>query len=97
LANPVKVLLASPESSASGIPKAKSGANRRGNRDSQHDYLKEAIQLCSEILQQASAGPSDAQEENPPKLEPILSSMDVDDDGMNSGDEWHRMEGRLVD
>jgi hypothetical protein len=41
LANTVQLLPSSQENSASGIPKAKTGANGRGNRENRYNYLKQ--------------------------------------------------------
>ncbi|KAJ7620634.1 hypothetical protein DFH06DRAFT_1105910 [Mycena polygramma] len=51
VANAVKDSPTSEESSASGIPKAKSGPNGRGTRETRLDYLRTAIRRRSEILE----------------------------------------------
>ncbi|KAJ7197444.1 hypothetical protein GGX14DRAFT_374928 [Mycena pura] len=44
------------ETSASGIPKAKSGPKGRGNRDNRCEYLRDAISKRGDILERAGAG-----------------------------------------
>ncbi|KAJ7872718.1 hypothetical protein B0H13DRAFT_2349369 [Mycena leptocephala] len=66
IANSVKES-SSEETSASGIPKAKSGANGRGNRDNRYGYLKEAIHRRSQILERVAAGLSSMVEETAPE------------------------------
>ncbi|KAJ7149386.1 hypothetical protein C8R43DRAFT_887885, partial [Mycena crocata] len=70
IANPVKNPATPEETSASGIPKAKSGANGRGNRDSRFEYLKAAINSRAQIL--ASAGTS----VDMPGIQPETQIMD---------------------
>ncbi|KAJ6517945.1 hypothetical protein C8R47DRAFT_960123 [Mycena vitilis] len=55
IANPVKDSPTSEESSASGIPKAKTGAKGRGNRDTRLQYLRVAISRRSEVLERLGA------------------------------------------
>ncbi|KAJ7482106.1 hypothetical protein B0H11DRAFT_1724107 [Mycena galericulata] len=86
--NAVKEQPPSQESSASGIPKAKSGPKGRGNRDSRYTYLKEVIVKRAEILQRTAESTDNPIEEAPAKQ--LLSSpMDVDDDAEDSEDEWY--------
>jgi hypothetical protein len=87
IANSVKES-SSEETSASGIPKAKSGANGRGNRDNRYGYLKEAIHRRSQILERVAAGLSSMVEETAPE-EPSSVPMEVDDGGSDSEAEYY--------
>ncbi|KAJ6451492.1 hypothetical protein C8R47DRAFT_1229820 [Mycena vitilis] len=79
----------SEESSASGIPMAKTGANGRGGRDTRYTYLREAIARRNVLLQRSAASADSAIEAIPPER-PISSRMEVDDDGADSEEEYHR-------
>ncbi|KAJ7444142.1 hypothetical protein B0H11DRAFT_1747684 [Mycena galericulata] len=57
IAHAVKESPTSEESSASHIPKAKSGPKGRGNRDVRFEHLKKAITRCAEILEGLTAHP----------------------------------------
>lgn len=57
IANAVKDSPTSEQTSASGIPKAKSGPKGRGNRDARFEYLKTAILRRSEILEHLNGDP----------------------------------------
>ncbi|KAJ7429992.1 hypothetical protein FB451DRAFT_1158984 [Mycena latifolia] len=88
IAHAVKESATSEQTSASGIPKAKSGANGRGNRDTRIDYLRVAIMRRSEILESISGNPIDT--ETPPELEPMLSRpSEAEDAGYESEEEWY--------
>ncbi|KAJ7847185.1 hypothetical protein B0H13DRAFT_2362567 [Mycena leptocephala] len=92
VANAVKELASSQETSASGIPKAKSGANGRGNRENRYSYLREAISRRAEILTHVSAGPGSTIDQAVPEeltARPKARPMDVDDGGLDSEDEWY--------
>ncbi|KAJ7094953.1 hypothetical protein C8R44DRAFT_951203, partial [Mycena epipterygia] len=92
IVNAVKVSTTSEESSASGIPKAKSGANGRGNRDSRFEYLKTAIKKRSEILEDLDFDSSMPDLEPQPTTEPkVLSSRSCEpEEGMyDSEEEWY--------
>ncbi|KAJ7023037.1 hypothetical protein C8F04DRAFT_1271864 [Mycena alexandri] len=56
LANSVKESTDSVETSASGIPTAKSGPKGRGNRANRYEYLKAAISKRSHTLERVAAG-----------------------------------------
>ncbi|KAJ6614186.1 hypothetical protein B0H10DRAFT_2191595 [Mycena sp. CBHHK59/15] len=58
IANAVKELPDSQETSASGIPKAKSSANGRGNRDTCYPYLRGAIPRHADIFHRVEKGPA---------------------------------------
>ncbi|KAJ7190930.1 hypothetical protein GGX14DRAFT_407573 [Mycena pura] len=79
----------SQDTSASGIPKAKTGAKGRGNRDSRYGYLKEAITrraYISELDPEAARTP--VVEVAP---QPSMSmDVDVDDPGYDSEEVWFR-------
>ncbi|KAJ7105266.1 hypothetical protein C8R44DRAFT_745982 [Mycena epipterygia] len=74
IANAVKVSTTSEESSALGIPKAKSGANGRGNRDSRFECLKTAIKKRSEILEDFDFDSSIPDLEPQPTTEPEVDA-----------------------
>ncbi|KAJ7131749.1 hypothetical protein C8R43DRAFT_895756 [Mycena crocata] len=84
IANAVKESPTCTESSASGIPKAKSGAKGRGNRDSRFEFLKAAIIRRSDILERV--GTNTIVPISPPEVDPI--GPDVDDGGYDSEEEW---------
>jgi hypothetical protein len=89
IAKPVKESASSQESSASGIPKAKTGAKGRGNRDDRYNYLKEAISRRTAILELV-AGAAPITIEEVALQEVVLSSaLDVDDDGYDSEDDYY--------
>ncbi|KAJ7474992.1 hypothetical protein FB451DRAFT_1034862 [Mycena latifolia] len=97
IAHAVK-LPASEETSATGIPKAKSGANGRGNRDSRYTYLREAISKRADFLQSTTAEPnssntvpsSSVEEAVPEQALPTLPSpMDIEDGGYDSEEDWY--------
>ncbi|KAJ7767704.1 hypothetical protein B0H16DRAFT_1787155 [Mycena metata] len=69
IANSVKDSPTSEQTSASGIPKAKSGPNGRGNRESRIGYLKTVILQRSQVLLQLDGDPMPV--DLPPALEPI--------------------------
>ncbi|KAJ7337380.1 hypothetical protein DFH08DRAFT_812736 [Mycena albidolilacea] len=86
LANPVPGLPGSEETSASGIPKAKTGPKGRGTRETRFEYLKQAISRRSRTTETPAADPSAAVEE-PVPLE--VSSMDVDDGAYDSEEDFY--------
>ncbi|KAJ7820386.1 hypothetical protein B0H14DRAFT_3472341 [Mycena olivaceomarginata] len=88
LANAVADSLGSSESSASGIPKAKTGPNGRGNRVARYGYLREAIIKRTDILQRAPGSSSNAVEDAAP-ADLNLSPMDVDDGGYDSEEDFY--------
>ncbi|KAJ7936211.1 hypothetical protein B0H13DRAFT_1853585 [Mycena leptocephala] len=94
IANPVKELPNSEATSASGIPKAKSGPNGRGTREKRYQYLREAISKRAGILESVVPGPDTMVDGVPPALEVIPSAMDVDDGGYDSEDDWPQ-KGRM--
>ncbi|KAJ7719787.1 hypothetical protein DFH07DRAFT_784555 [Mycena maculata] len=83
IANSVKESTSS-DTSASGISKAKSGPNGRGNRDTRYGYLRDAISRRSQILERVAVGLSSIQvvEEAAPE-EVISDQMEVDDGGFD--------------
>jgi hypothetical protein len=89
IANAVKDSPTSEQTSASGIPKAKSGANGRGNRETRLEYLKTAILQRSEILLRLSGDPILVH--LPPELEPIAAgpSREREEVGYFSDEEWY--------
>lgn len=89
IANPVKELPNSEATSASGIPKAKSGPNRCGAREKRYQYLREAISKRAGILESVAPGPDTMVDGVLPALEVIPSAMDVDDGGYDSEDDWY--------
>ncbi|KAJ7229032.1 hypothetical protein GGX14DRAFT_555074 [Mycena pura] len=99
LANPIPEHLDSQVTSASGIPKAKSGANGRGNQDSRFTFLREAIlkrgdfQQSSSMPPTAPVVPEDYGEAmpgiEPPEVVRVLQPVDVDDAGYDSEEAWY--------
>ncbi|KAJ7719784.1 hypothetical protein DFH07DRAFT_972795 [Mycena maculata] len=89
IANSVKESTSS-DTSASGISKAKSGPNGRGNRDTRYGYLRDAISRRSQILERVAVGLSSIQvvEEAAPE-EVISDQMEVDDGGFDSEEEYY--------
>ncbi|KAJ7847310.1 hypothetical protein B0H13DRAFT_1907344 [Mycena leptocephala] len=85
IANAVKESADSTETSASGIPKAKTGANGRKNREARYQLLRTAISRRCEIIQALGGVPilESAQPES--DTEP----MDVDEEGYDSEEQWY--------
>ncbi|KAJ7780137.1 hypothetical protein DFH07DRAFT_793911 [Mycena maculata] len=88
IANAVKESPNSQETSAFGIPKAKTGANGRGNRENRYTYLREAISKRANILERIAAAPGKVVDEAPGE-EVFPSPMEVDDDGEYSEDDYY--------
>ncbi|KAJ7920976.1 hypothetical protein B0H13DRAFT_1867120 [Mycena leptocephala] len=89
IANSVKESTSSQGTSASGIPKAKSGANGRGSRDDRYGNLREAISRHAQILERVAAGLSSIVEEPAPE-EVTSGQMEVDDGGSDSKPTVHQ-------
>lgn len=87
LANPVPGLPGSEETSASSIPKAKTGPKGRGTRETRFEYLKQVISRSSRTTETPAADPSAAIEEEPVLLEVL--SMDVDDGAYDSEEDFY--------
>ncbi|KAJ7176165.1 hypothetical protein C8R43DRAFT_872843, partial [Mycena crocata] len=81
----------STSNSASGIPKAKSGANGRGTRENRYGYLRDAILKRLDFAQVVGTTSSIFGEEMPPleAVRPLATAMDVDDEFFESEDEWY--------
>jgi hypothetical protein len=88
VANAVKELPGFQETSASGIPKAKSGPKGRGNRENRYTYLKEAISKRIEISQRITNSPSDLTDAAIPEQQ-YSDDMEVDAGADDSEDEWY--------
>ncbi|KAJ7687490.1 hypothetical protein B0H17DRAFT_1136218 [Mycena rosella] len=85
VANPIRVSPDSAETSASLIPKAKTGVNDRGNRDMCYQHLRAVIKRCAEVIQTLGSVPI-------PEIPPQNSATDpmpVDDDGYDSEEDWY--------
>ncbi|KAJ7659104.1 hypothetical protein DFH06DRAFT_989994 [Mycena polygramma] len=88
LANAVTDPADAGKTSASGIPKAKSGVNGRGTRDTRFEYLKTAIRLRAEFLAVVAA-PS-APEDVPDVEMPAVAASEADDGMYDSEEEYYR-------
>ncbi|KAJ6483561.1 hypothetical protein C8R47DRAFT_1132582 [Mycena vitilis] len=88
IANPVRATPTSQETSASGIPKAKSGANGRGTREDRYTYLRQAISRRAQILEGVATGPSQALE-GAVREQEMPAPMEVDDGAEDSEEEYY--------
>jgi hypothetical protein len=89
IANPVQELPNSQETSAAGIPKAKTGAKGRGTRENRYAYLKEAISKRVEILARVPEALSTGVVPDGVPAELTSSAMDVEEDGYDSEEEYY--------